>query len=204
MIGGIEINPGAEIIEYGLFHYFRARRRWGNAAWLGSVLGYRDFHGNDGNGVGRRGRCVSQRRGLLTFARTVIPIASISSTALISISPIIAAAAVVSFASVAIPTAPVVARLRFEIIFVITSGFRVIFQQMLIINRVHIRDVQEAVATDPEVDERGLNARFDVDDSAFVDVVDVAFLAGPLEVKFFEHAVFQYGDTALLRLEDVD
>ena len=75
---------------------------------------------------------------------------------------------------------------------------------MLVVRRVHVGDVQEAVAADAEVHERGLDARLDVDDPALVDVADVALLAGPLDVEFFQHAVLDDGDPALLRLEDVD
>jgi hypothetical protein len=64
--------------------------------------------------------------------------------------------------------------------------------------------VQEAIATDAEVNKRGLNARLDVDDPTFVNVADVALVAGSLHIKLFENSVFQNGDTALLRLEDVN
>src|SRR5258705_128355 len=51
-------------------------------------------------------------------------------------------------------------------------------RQVLVIGRVHIRDVKETVAADAEIDKCGLNARLDVDDAALVDVADVALLAG--------------------------
>ena len=76
--------------------------------------------------------------------------------------------------------------------------------QVPVIGRIDVRDVQEAVAADAEIDERRLDARLDVDDAALVDVADVALVAGALDVEFFEHAVFDDGDAAFLRLEDVD
>src|SRR5205085_729751 len=52
-----------------------------------------------------------------------------------------------------------------------------------------VADVQEPVAPEPEVDERRLDARLDVDDAALVDVADVGGGAGPLHVQLFELAV---------------
>src|SRR5260221_368354 len=45
--------------------------------------------------------------------------------------------------------------------------------QVLVVGRVHVGDVQEAVAADAEIDERGLDTRLDVDDPALVNVADV-------------------------------
>jgi hypothetical protein len=64
--------------------------------------------------------------------------------------------------------------------------------------------MQEAVATHREIDERGLKARFDVHHPAFIDVARIVLVTGPFDVKLFENAVFHHGDSALLRLEDVD
>src|SRR5262249_21237090 len=72
------------------------------------------------------------------------------------------------------------------------------------VGRLHVADVQKAVAADAEIDERRLDGRLDVDDAALVDVADVALVAGALDVQLFEHAVLEDGDAALLRLEDVD
>src|SRR5262249_25874911 len=55
--------------------------------------------------------------------------------------------------------------------------------QVPVIGRLDVGDVQEAVAADAEVDERGLDARLDVDDAPLVDVVDVALVAGALDVQ---------------------
>src|SRR5262249_5826072 len=44
----------------------------------------------------------------------------------------------------------------------------------------------------------------DVDDTALVDVADVALVAGALHGQLFEDAVLQDGDAALLGLEHVD
>src|SRR5207253_1385952 len=62
--------------------------------------------------------------------------------------------------------------------------------QMLVIGGLDIRDVQEAVAADAEIHERCLNARLDINDAALVNVADVAFLTGALDVQLFEDAVF--------------
>ena len=70
--------------------------------------------------------------------------------------------------------------------------------------RLDVADVQEAVAADAEIDERRLDARLQVDDHALVDVADVAVLARPLHVKFFQDAVFNDRDPAFFRLRNVD
>ena len=54
--------------------------------------------------------------------------------------------------------------------------------QVAVIGRLDVRDVQEAVAADAEIDECGLNAWLDVDDATLVDVADVALLARALDV----------------------
>src|SRR5207249_7672994 len=54
--------------------------------------------------------------------------------------------------------------------------------QMAVIGRLDVRDVQEAVAADAEIDECRLNARLDVDDATLVNVADVALLARALDV----------------------
>ena len=75
---------------------------------------------------------------------------------------------------------------------------------MFEVDGINIRDMQEAVPPDAEVDKGSLDARFDVDDASFVDVANVAFLAGPFDIQFFKHAIFDDGDSAFLRLEDVN
>ena len=67
-----------------------------------------------------------------------------------------------------------------------------------------VGDVEEAVAADREVDERGLDGRLEVDDLALVDVAGIALVAGPLDVKLLEDAVLDDGDAAFLGLEHVD
>ena len=76
--------------------------------------------------------------------------------------------------------------------------------QVAVICRLHVGDVQEAVAADAEIDERGLDAGFDVDDAALVDVADVTLVARALDVEFFEDAVFKDGDAALFGLQHID
>jgi hypothetical protein len=64
--------------------------------------------------------------------------------------------------------------------------------------------VQESIASDSEVHEDGLDAGFDVDDDSFVNVSDEVVLRGSLDVKFFQSAIFEYGDSALFGLPTVD
>src|SRR5262249_17000724 len=73
-----------------------------------------------------------------------------------------------------------------------------------IVGRLHVGYVQEAIAADAKVHERGLDARLDVYDSALVDVAHVAFVASSLDVQLLQHAIFQDGDAAFLGLKDVD
>src|SRR5439155_20696825 len=76
--------------------------------------------------------------------------------------------------------------------------------QVPVIGRLDIRNVQEAVATDAEVDKGSLNTRLDVNDPSFVDVTDVAFLAGALHIQLLENAVLDDGDPALFGLEHIN
>ena len=64
--------------------------------------------------------------------------------------------------------------------------------------------MEEAVAADREVDERGLDRRLEVDDLPLVDIARVALVAGAFDVQLFEDAVFDDRDPAFLGLEDVD
>ena len=70
--------------------------------------------------------------------------------------------------------------------------------------RFDVRDVEEAVAADREIDERGLNGRLEVDDASFINVAREALVAGSLDVKLFENTVFDDGDPAFLGLFHVD
>ena len=70
--------------------------------------------------------------------------------------------------------------------------------------RLDVADVEEAVAADAEIDEGRLDAGLQVDDHALVDVADVAVLARPLHVEFFQDAVFDDRDPAFFRLRHVD
>ena len=70
--------------------------------------------------------------------------------------------------------------------------------------RFDVADVEEPVAADAEVDEGGLDARFQVDDAALVDIARVVVLAGSFNVQFFEQAVLHDRNPAFFRLRDVD
>jgi hypothetical protein len=64
--------------------------------------------------------------------------------------------------------------------------------------------MQEAVAADREIDEGGLDGRFEIDDLTLIDIPGVALVAGPLDVQLLEDAVLDDRDAALLRLQDID
>src|SRR5439155_7366080 len=76
--------------------------------------------------------------------------------------------------------------------------------QVAVVRRLHVRDVQEAVAAHAEIDERRLDARLDVNDPALVDVADVALVTGPFDVQLLKDTVLEDGDAALLGLHHVD
>ncbi len=67
-----------------------------------------------------------------------------------------------------------------------------------------VRDVQEAIAADREVDERRLDGRLEVDDLPLVNVARIALVAGPFDVQLLENTVFHDGDAAFFGLEHVD
>jgi hypothetical protein len=74
----------------------------------------------------------------------------------------------------------------------------------LIVLRLDVRDVEEAISPDREVDESSLDGGFDVDDLAFIDVPGVTLVTSPFNVELLENAVFNDCDTAFLWLEHVD
>ena len=67
-----------------------------------------------------------------------------------------------------------------------------------------VADVKEAISTYTEVDEGRLDAGFDIDDFAFVDIANPIVLARTFRVEFFENTVFQQCDSAFLGLGDID
>ena len=69
---------------------------------------------------------------------------------------------------------------------------------------LHIRNVEEPVASDGEIDEGGLNCRLEVDDFALVDVTRVTLVAGSFDVELLEGAILDDGDAAFLGLEHID
>ena len=73
-----------------------------------------------------------------------------------------------------------------------------------VVLRLDIRDMKEAVAADREINEGGLYGRFEIDDLTLVDVPGVALVASPLDVQFFEDAVLDDRDSALLGLQNID
>jgi hypothetical protein len=69
---------------------------------------------------------------------------------------------------------------------------------------VDVRDVQETVLDQAEINEGRLDGRLDVGDAALVNVADVAGAGDPLHVEFFELGVGHYGDSAFLPLDRVN
>jgi hypothetical protein len=67
-----------------------------------------------------------------------------------------------------------------------------------------VRNVQEAVAADREINEGRLDRRLEVDDPALVNIARVALMAGALHIKLLEDAVLDDGDPTFLGLEHID
>ncbi len=76
------------------------------------------------------------------------------------------------------------------------DGFVDVFTAPTEVGGHQVGDVEEAVAAEAEIDERGLDGRLDVGDAALVDVSNVGSGAGALHVQFVETAVLQKGDSA--------
>jgi hypothetical protein len=74
----------------------------------------------------------------------------------------------------------------------------------IVVLGLDVRDVEEAIAADREIDESGLYGRFEIDDLALVDIPGVAFVARALDIQLLENAVFNNSNTALLGLQDID
>jgi hypothetical protein len=64
--------------------------------------------------------------------------------------------------------------------------------------------VEEAISPDREINEGSLNGGFKINHPPLVDIACVCFVTASLDVKLFQHAIFNNGDPAFLRLEDVD
>ena len=67
-----------------------------------------------------------------------------------------------------------------------------------------IADVQKSISAHSKVDERGLDAWFQVDDFALVDIADVIVLATAFDVELFEQSIFNNRNPAFFRLRDID
>ncbi len=70
--------------------------------------------------------------------------------------------------------------------------------------RLDVADVEKAVPPDAEIHKGRLDARFQIDDDAFVNVAYIIILSGAFDIQFFEYPIFHNGDTALLWLRHVD
>ena len=79
------------------------------------------------------------------------------------------------------------------------------FELFELLERVdHVGDVQEAVALETEIDERGLHAGQDFRDPAFVDVADDAALPLALDENFGDEVVFENGHDRLVAVRGDD
>ena len=76
--------------------------------------------------------------------------------------------------------------------------------KMFVVLIFDVADVQKSIAPDTEIDECRLNTRFEIDDPAFVDVTYIVFQAISFDIEFFQHAVFDDGDSTFLGLENID
>jgi hypothetical protein len=76
--------------------------------------------------------------------------------------------------------------------------------EVTVVSGLDVGDMEETVTAHAKIDEGRLDARLNVDDAPLVDVADVAFVAGPFHVQFFQHAVFEDGNATFLGLQDVD
>jgi len=64
--------------------------------------------------------------------------------------------------------------------------------------------VEESISANRKVNEGGLDGWFEVYNSAFVNIPCVGLVTGTFNVKFFQNAIFNDGDSALLGLEHID
>jgi hypothetical protein len=74
----------------------------------------------------------------------------------------------------------------------------------MVILRLDVGHMQEAVASHGKVDKRRLDRRLKIDDLSLVNVACITLETRSFDVKLLENAVFDDGDPALLRLEHVD
>ena len=82
--------------------------------------------------------------------------------------------------------------------------FRRVVTRLTEVLRFDVADMQKPVSPDAKVHECGLDARFDIDDFAFVNVSNPIALAGSFCVEFLEDTVFEKSDSTLFFLGDVD
>ena len=75
---------------------------------------------------------------------------------------------------------------------------------LLEIVRLDVADMKKTVAPDAEIDKRRLDALFNIDDDAFVDIVDVVLVRRAFDLQLFQNAVFNYRDSAFFRLPRVN
>ena len=73
-----------------------------------------------------------------------------------------------------------------------------------IVTGFDVGDVEKSVSANGKVNEGRLDGWFEVYNSAFVNIPCVGLVTGTFDVKFFQHAIFNDGDSALLGLEHID
>jgi ornithine cyclodeaminase len=70
--------------------------------------------------------------------------------------------------------------------------------------RLHVADMEKAVAANAKIDKRRLDTRLQIDNGALVNVADVRVLARAFNIELFQQAILQDGDAALFRLGNID
>ena len=76
--------------------------------------------------------------------------------------------------------------------------------RLAVILRFDVANVEKSVSPDAKVHKRRLDARFEIDDDAFVNIADVVVLIRSFDVQLFQNSVLDDRNPALFRLRDID
>ena len=88
--------------------------------------------------------------------------------------------------------------------FAIFFFFRLVLNQMFVVLVFDITNMKKTVSSHTKVDEGRLNAGLDIDDLSLVDIADVVFRTAAFDVQLLQNPIFYDGNSAFLRLEDID
>lgn len=83
-------------------------------------------------------------------------------------------------------------------------GFASFGNQVFVVLVFDVTDVEESIASNAEIDKGGLNARFEIHDTAFVDVSYKVFQTVTFDIQFFQHPVLDDGYPTFLGLKNID